>query len=74
MRLLTIGRTSGWGRTVLLSALVVGGDRIVLVVSKGGDDRNPDWFRHLLAHPDVELAFHGQRRGAYASRRLNRGG
>lgn len=62
VQLHTIGRKSGRERTVLLAAPVVDADRIVLVASKGGDERNPDWFMNLLAHPDVELTIGRQRR------------
>ena len=33
-----------------------------LVASKGGDDRNPDWYRNLVAHPEIELTIAGRRR------------
>ncbi|HET9089644.1 MAG TPA: nitroreductase/quinone reductase family protein [Acidimicrobiales bacterium] len=66
VQLHTIGRTSGRERTVLLAAPVVDDERIVLVASKGGDDRNPDWFMNLLAHPDVELTVHRERRAVHA--------
>jgi deazaflavin-dependent oxidoreductase (nitroreductase family) len=58
----TVGRKSGQPRSTMLSAPVVDGDRVVLVASKGGDDRDPDWFRNLIAHPDVELTLAGRRR------------
>ena len=28
---------------------------MVLVASKGGDDRNPEWYRNLVANPEVEV-------------------
>jgi len=55
----TIGRRSGRPRTVVLSAPVIDGERVVLVASKGGDDRDPDWYRNLVANPSVELTVHG---------------
>ena len=58
----TVGRTSGQPRSTMLTAPVIEGDRVVLVASKGGDDRDPDWFRNLLAHPEIELTMAGQRR------------
>jgi deazaflavin-dependent oxidoreductase (nitroreductase family) len=58
----TVGRTSGRPRSTMLTAPVVDGDRVVLVASKGGDDRDPDWYRNLVAHPEVELTLGGQRR------------
>lgn len=39
----------------MLSAVEHGEHRVVLVASKGGDDRDPDWFRNLVVNPDVEL-------------------
>jgi len=32
------------------------------VASKGGDDRDPEWYRNLMARPDAELTVDGQRR------------
>jgi deazaflavin-dependent oxidoreductase (nitroreductase family) len=46
----------------MLTAPVIDGDRVVLVASKGGDDRNPDWYRNLVAHPEIELTIAGRRR------------
>ena len=51
----TMGRTSGRRRSVMLTAPIYEHDRVVLVASKGGDDRHPDWYRNLVANPDVEL-------------------
>ncbi|MGH9135349.1 MAG: nitroreductase family deazaflavin-dependent oxidoreductase [Ilumatobacteraceae bacterium] len=58
----TTGRTSGKPRSTMLTAPVLEDDRIVLVASKGGDDRDPDWYRNLVADPDVELTVDGTRR------------
>ena len=57
----TVGRKSGRRRSTMLTAPVVDGDRVVLVASKGGDDRDPDWYSNLLAHPEIELTMAGQR-------------
>lgn len=51
----TIGRKSGQRRTAMLTAPIVEDDRIVFIASKGGDDRHPDWYRNLVANPDVEV-------------------
>src|SRR6266581_4427668 len=40
----------------------------ILVASKGGDDRDPDWFRNLMAHPEIELTMAGRRRSMLARR------
>ena len=55
----TIGRTSGQRRSVMLTAPMHEPERVVLIASKGGDDRHPDWYRNLVAHPDVELTAGG---------------
>jgi len=64
----TTGRTSGLPRSTMLTAPVTDGDRVVLVASKGGDDRDPGWYRNLLAQPEIELTMAGQRRPMRARR------
>lgn len=56
------GRRSGLERTTLLTVPVVDGDRLVVVASKGGDDRDPQWFSNLVAHPEVAVTLEGVRR------------
>jgi deazaflavin-dependent oxidoreductase (nitroreductase family) len=68
VELRTVGRTSGLPRTTMLTAPIIDGDRIVLVASKGGDDRDPDWYRNLMAHPEAELTVAGQHRLVQARR------
>jgi deazaflavin-dependent oxidoreductase (nitroreductase family) len=68
VELRTTGRVSGLARTTILTAPIVEADRIVLVASKGGDHRDPEWFRNILANPDVELTINGQRRKVRARR------
>jgi len=58
----TVGRKSGLPRSTMLTAPVIDGQRIVLVASKGGDDRDPEWYRNLMARPDAEVTVDGQRR------------
>lgn len=58
----TIGRTSGQRRSAMLTAPVFELDRVVLVASKGGHTRHPDWYLNLVAHPDVELTIRGETR------------
>jgi deazaflavin-dependent oxidoreductase (nitroreductase family) len=62
VELQTMGRRSGLPRTTMLTTPVIDGERVVLVASKGGNDRDPDWYRNLLAHPEVELTIGGQHR------------
>jgi deazaflavin-dependent oxidoreductase (nitroreductase family) len=58
----TTGRSSGRRRSVMLTSPVYRPDRVVLVASKGGDDRDPEWYRNLVANPDVELTAKGTTR------------
>lgn len=58
----TVGRKSGQPRSCYLTAPVHDSARVVLVASKGGDDRHPDWYRNLQANPDAELVIHRSRR------------
>jgi deazaflavin-dependent oxidoreductase (nitroreductase family) len=60
--LTTTGRKSGQRRTVMLSSPLVEGDTVVLVASRGGDDRHPDWFHNLVADPAVEIEMEGRSR------------
>jgi deazaflavin-dependent oxidoreductase (nitroreductase family) len=64
----TVGRKSGLPRSTMLTAPVVDGDWVVLVASKGGDDRDPDWYRNLVAQPEIELTMAGRRRPMRARR------
>jgi deazaflavin-dependent oxidoreductase (nitroreductase family) len=52
----TTGRRSGQRRTVMLTAPIYEpGTRIVLIASKGGDDRHPDWYHNVVALPEIEI-------------------
>ena len=62
----TTGRRSGRVRDVVLSSPIVDGERVVLVASKGGDDRGPEWYRNLVAQPAVELTLRGVTRAMTA--------
>jgi len=62
VELRTVGRRSGVVRSTMLTAPIIDDERVVLVASKGGDDRDPDWYRNLTANPDVEATIGGERR------------
>jgi deazaflavin-dependent oxidoreductase (nitroreductase family) len=62
----TTGRKSGLPRSCFLTAPVHDANHVVLVASKGGDDRHPDWYQNLKAHPDAELVINGDRRKIHA--------
>lgn len=49
------GRKSGQLRTTILTAPIIEDDRIVVIASKGGHPEHPDWYRNIVANPDVEL-------------------
>lgn len=55
VQLHTVGRTTGRRRSTMLSAPIRDSGRVVLVASKGGDDRHPQWYLNLVANPEVEL-------------------
>ena len=55
VQLHTTGRRSGQRRTVWLTSPVNDAQRIVLIASKGGDDRHPDWYHNITANPEVEI-------------------
>jgi deazaflavin-dependent oxidoreductase (nitroreductase family) len=62
VELRTIGRTSGLPRSTMLTTPVHDDTRVVLVASKGGDDRDPQWYRNLTVNPDVEVTVRGETR------------
>jgi|SRR5688572_8118772 len=45
----------------------VEGERYVIVASKGGAPADPDWYRNILANPDVEVEFGTERFPAVAA-------
>jgi deazaflavin-dependent oxidoreductase (nitroreductase family) len=58
----TIGRTSGKQRVTMLTSPLNDESRVVIVASKGGDDRHPQWYGNLTANPDVEIVIRGETR------------
>ena len=54
--LTTTGRTSARPRTVALFAFPIDADWIV-VASRGGSGRVPDWARNLVAQPRAEVRY-----------------
>jgi len=62
IELVTIGRRSGQRRLTMLTVPVIEGDSLVLVASKGGDQRDPDWMKNLVATPQIEVTMRGERR------------
>lgn len=60
LELHTTGRKSGQRRSVMLTAPIHDDTRTMLIASKGGDDRDPDWYLNLTANPDVEITIEGK--------------
>lgn len=60
LELTTTGRVSGQPRTVMVTSPVQDGEVLVIVASRGGDDRHPAWFLNLRDEPHVDVAFAGQ--------------
>jgi deazaflavin-dependent oxidoreductase (nitroreductase family) len=59
LELTTTGRRSGAARSVLLTSPLRDGEAYVVVASRGGDDRHPDWYLNLRADPAVRVAVQG---------------
>lgn len=64
--LTTTGARSGRERTSPLT-YTTDGDRIVLIASRAGDDRHPDWYHNLVANPDVVIEIGTERFEATAT-------
>jgi deazaflavin-dependent oxidoreductase (nitroreductase family) len=62
LELHTVGRTSGQRRSTMLTSPVHDTQQVVLVASKGGDDRHPNWYANLSANPEVEITMKGETR------------
>ena len=60
--LTTTGRKSGQKRATMLTTPLQFGDSIVVVASRGGDDRHPAWFLNLQANPTVQVEMGGATR------------
>jgi len=60
LELTTTGRRSGEPRSTMLTAPMRLGDALVVVASRGGDDRHPAWFLNIEADPHVRVALAGR--------------
>ena len=60
LELTTVGRRSGEPRSVMLTSPLQEGDTLVVVASRGGDDRHPAWFLNLVADPHVVVTLPGR--------------
>ncbi|MFG2794759.1 nitroreductase/quinone reductase family protein [Streptomyces sp. NPDC048419] len=53
--LTTTGARTGTRHTTPVGYLPDGGDRVLIIASAGGSPRHPDWYRNLLADPQVTV-------------------
>ncbi|CAB4529925.1 unannotated protein [freshwater metagenome] len=60
IELTTIGRKSGQERVVLLTSPLQEGSTLVIVASRGGDDRHPAWYLNLVQNPQVGVVLKGE--------------
>jgi deazaflavin-dependent oxidoreductase (nitroreductase family) len=60
LELTTTGRKTGRSRSVMLTSPLQDGTSLVVVASRGGDDKPPAWFLNLRDNPDVEVALQGK--------------
>lgn len=60
LELTTTGRKSGQPRTVMLTSPLQEGTTLIVVASRGGDDKPPAWLLNLSANPAVEVALKGE--------------
>ncbi|MFE4977056.1 nitroreductase/quinone reductase family protein [Kitasatospora sp. NPDC056651] len=64
--LTVVGARSGEPRTTPLVHLADGG-RLVVFASNGGSERDPAWYRNLVAHPEVTVEVGTERYPALAA-------
>ncbi len=60
VELTTVGRRSGQPRTTLLTSPYHEGSTLVVVASRGGDDRDPAWLLNLRDQPQVTVSVGGK--------------
>ena len=60
-----VGAKSGARRTSAL-LYVRDGENLVIVASKGGNQRHPAWFHNLRAHPNTTVQVGSERRAVHA--------
>ena len=54
-KLITVGRHSGRERQVILTSPYQNSQFILVVASRGGDDRHPDWYLNILANANISI-------------------
>ena len=64
--LTTTGARTGQSRTTPMM-YVPDGDRVLVMASNAGAPKHPDWYRNLLAHPEVTVEVDGEEYRATAA-------
>ena len=59
LELTTTGRKTGRSRSVMLASPVQEGTTLIVVASRGGDDKPPAWFLNLRDNPEVMVTLQG---------------
>jgi len=54
------GRKSGKLFSNMLTTPIHDDGRIVIIASKGGSQDHPDWYKNLVANPDIEVTIDGE--------------
>ena len=62
----TLGARTGKERINPLAYRRLRDDTVAVFASSGGSPRHPDWYRNLLAHPEVEVELGDERYRAVA--------
>lgn len=60
LELTTTGRKTGRPRSVMLTSPLQEGATLVVVASRGGDDKPPAWFLNLQDEPEVTVTLQGK--------------
>jgi deazaflavin-dependent oxidoreductase (nitroreductase family) len=55
------GRKSGKQFSNMLTTPIREKDWFVIIASKGGSQDHPDWYKNLVANPDIEATIDGER-------------
>jgi deazaflavin-dependent oxidoreductase (nitroreductase family) len=62
LELTTVGRKTGQPHSVMLTSPLQDGTALIVVASRGGDDRPPAWFLNLEANSAVEVSTRARRK------------
>lgn len=62
LELTTVGRKTGEARVTMLSSPMRLGEDVIVVASRGGDDKHPAWYLNLVDNPQVEVVIRGKAR------------